>query len=49
MNKNFVKSVYPIDFASVNPFCPICGKFVKEDERFLSYESRKFNKNFLAH
>ena len=32
---------YPIDFGTVNPFCPICGKFAKEDEKPLIYESKK--------
>ena len=30
LTKNFnPNSAYPNDFSNVNPFCPICGKFVK--------------------
>lgn len=47
--KNFHKKPYPVDFGLVNPFCPICGKFVKQEENPLVYESKKFNRNFLAH
>lgn len=49
LTKSFNSQSYPVDFSMVNPFCPICGKFVKDNERPLIYESKKFNKNFLAH
>jgi hypothetical protein len=49
LTKSFYHKSYPSDFGLANPFCPICGKFVQENEKPLIYESKKFNKNFLAH
>ena len=37
LTKSFNQQSYPLDFSMVNPFCPICGKFVKEDEKPLIY------------
>jgi hypothetical protein len=47
--KNFIKRPYPVDFGLVNPFCPICGKFVSVKQNALTFCSERLNKNFLGH
>lgn len=49
LKSKFYKSAYPSDLLVVNPYCPICGKFVKSEELNSIYLSERYNRKFLAH
>lgn len=39
LKKKFFKADYPNDLASVNAFCPLCGKMITEKHQFSIYDS----------